>query len=117
MADGIWTMFKPDPAVTSSRANNLAITQQINERTGNRGKNLHSSHLDRFVAVQLDVGSDVMGVALGGPVGGGGGQQMSVVGLHVDGVRVLLAVLLQGAVHLIAVACENTTDAVQFLLA
>lgn len=58
-----------------------------------------------------------MGVALGGPVGGGSGQQMSVVGLHVDGVRVLLAVLLQGAVQLIAVACENTIDAVQFLLA
>ena len=110
-------MFKPDPAVTLSRANNLAITQQINERTGNRGGNLHSSHLDRFVAVQLDVGSDVISVALGGPVGGGGGQQMSVVGLHVDGVRVLLAVLFQRAVHFVAVACRNMHGTAQFLLA
>ena len=74
-------------------------------------------HLDRFEAVQLDVGSDVISVALGGPVGGGGGQQMSVVGLHVDGVRVLLAVFLQRAVHLVAVACRNIHGAAQFLLA
>ena len=36
-----------------------------------------------------------MGVALGGPVGGGSGQDMSVVRLHVDSVRVLLAAPLQ----------------------
>ena len=60
-------------------------------------------HLDGLEAVQYDVGSDVMGVALGGPVGGGGGQEMSVVRLHVDGVRVLLAALLQRAAHLVAV--------------
>ena len=45
-----------------------------------------------------------MGVALGGPVGGAGGQEGSAVGLDVDGVRVLLAAPFHRAVHLVAVA-------------